>query len=257
MIRKIWNLCGDMKVNFWLIFAVSISLAVGSYYVQGYPKLFSPLNNSLVQDWFAEFGKYQLGHIWWLAVLFILAFLLGLTTFVCVMKRINQLWPQRKQLGFRAFSVRLSPSLIHLCFLVILVGHFSSLIIGYSQTFPLPLNQKIALPEGRSVEAIEQRFEYYTAPEVINGTIKQCTAVLKIQSPETTEIRELSILHPIHTNGWSMHLDYFVEKDAQQTQAVPELKLIVKKDPGVALVIWCFAFLCLLMFWYFPQRKKT
>jgi hypothetical protein len=257
MIKKIWNLCGDMRVNFWLIFAVSINLAVGSYYVKWYPKLFSPLNHSVVQDWFAEFGKHQLGHVWWIALLFILAFLLGLTTFVCVIKRFNQLWPQRKQLGFRVFSVRLSPSLIHLCFLIILAGHFSSLIIGYSQTFSLQLNQKIALPEGRSVEAIDQRFEYYAAPEVISGDIKQCTTVLKIQSPETTEIREVSVLHPIHWDGWSMHLDFFVKNDAKQTQVAPELKLIVKKDPGVAPVILCFAVLCLLMFWYFPQRKKT
>ncbi len=256
MIRKFWNLCGDMKVNFWIMFAISINLAVGSYYVTLYPKLFTPLNYSLVQDWFAEFGKYQVWHIWWLVLLFVLAFFLGLTTFVCVIKRINQLWPQRKQLGFRVLSVRLTPSLIHLCFLLILIGHFSSLIIGYNQTFLLQLNQKIILPAGRSVEAIDQRFEYYDAPAVISGTIKQCTAVLKIQSPDTTEIKEISILHPIHWEGLSIHLDYFVKKEAESAQAIPELKIIVKKDPGVTLVILCFALLCLLMFWYFPQRRK-
>jgi hypothetical protein len=257
MIKKIWNLCGDMKVNFWLILAVSINLAVGAYYIKFIPKLFMPLNHAFIQDWFVEYGQYQFVHVLWLIVLFVLTFLLGITTFVCVIKRINQLWPQRKQIGFRVFSVRLSPSLIHLCFLIILAGHFSSLIVGYSQTFPLQLNQKIALPEGRSVEAIDRRFEYYTAPEVISGDIKQCTAVLKIQSQDTTEIREVSVLHPIHWEGWSIHLDYFVKNNTQQKQAVPELKLIIKKDPGVTPVILCFAVLCLLMFWYFPQRKKT
>lgn len=257
MIKKLWDLSADMKVNFWLILAISINLAVGSYYIKFMPDLFKSLNHAFIQDWFAEYGQYQFVHVLWLVFLFALAFLLGITTFVCVVKRINQLWPQRKQLGCRVFSVRLSPSLIHLCFLIILAGHFSSLVVGYSQTFLLQLNQKITLPEGISVEAMDQRFEYYSAPEVIRGDIKQCTAVLKIQSPDTTEIRELSVLHPIHWNGWSMHLDFFVKNNAQKTRAVPELKLIVKKDPGVAPVILCFAVLCLLMFWYFPQRKKT
>lgn len=256
MIRKFWNLCGDMKVNFWLMFAISINLAIGSFYVKWYPKLFSPLNYSLVQDWFRELGKNQLAHIWWLALLFTLAFFLGITTFVCVIKRVNQLWPQIKQLGLRIFSVRLSPSLIHLCFVIILLGHFSSLVIGYNQSYPLQLNQKITLPDGRSVEAIDQRFEYYDAPEAIIGTIKQCTVVLKIKSRESAEIKELSILHPIHWEGLSIHLDYFMKKESESDQSIPELKIIVKKDPGVTLVILCFIILCLLMFWYFPQRRK-
>jgi hypothetical protein len=256
MIKKFWNLCGDMKVNFWLMFAISINLAIGSFYVKWYPKVFSTLNYSLVQDWFAEFGKNQLAHIWWLALLFTLAFFLGITTLVCIIKRVNQLWPQRKQLGFRFFSVRLSPSLIHLCFLIILLGHFSSLVIGYNQSFPLQLKQKITLPDGKSVEAIDQRFEYYDAPEAIIGTIKQCTVVLKIKSQKSAETKKLSILHPIHWEGLSIHLDYFIKKEAESDQAIPELKIIVKKDPGVTLVILCFIILCLLMFWYFPQRRK-
>ncbi|MDD5524497.1 MAG: hypothetical protein PHV90_04580, partial [Smithella sp.] len=75
-------------------------------------------------------------------------------------------------------------------------------------------------------------------------------------SPQKSEIKELRVLSPIYWQGLSIHLDVFTKKNSQNTSEPPGLKLIIKKDPGVALVIVCFAILCLLMFWYFPQRKK-
>jgi hypothetical protein len=256
MIKKIWNLCANMKVNFWLIFSTSLILAVGSYFIKYNPKLFMPLNHALIQDWFAEYGQYQPGQVWWFFILLVLAFFLGITTFVCAIKRIGQLWPQKRQLGFRVFSVRMAPSLIHLCFLVILAGHFLSLIVGYEQIVPVELNHSITLSQGNIVQVISQHVERYTAPVAFQGIIKQCTVSLKMQSPETTEIRELSVLNPLYWRGMSIHLDIFSNSDSQKA-APPELKLIIKKDPGVVLVIPCFAVLCVLMLWYFPQRKKT
>jgi hypothetical protein len=256
MIKKIWNFCGNIEVNFWLIFAISINLAIGAYFIKYNPKLFNSLNHALVQNWFMEYGQYEPGQSWWFLILFILAFLLGMNTFVCAVKRIIHLWPQKNQLGFRVFSIKIAPSLIHLCFLVILAGHFLSLIVGYHQNIPVQLNQKMSLSQDSSVEVIRQQVERYTTPVAFTGAIRQATVVLKIQSPETTDIKELSILHPIYWQGMSIHLD-IVTKSGSQKTAPPELKLMIKKDPGVALVILCFAVLCLLMFWYFPQRKKT
>jgi cytochrome c biogenesis protein ResB len=257
MIKKTWNVCGDIKVNFWIIFAISLNLAIGAFYIKFNPQLFNPLNHSLVQDWFIQYGQYQPAKTWWIVILFILAFFLGTNTFVCAVKRMAQLWPQKNQSGFREFSIKIAPSLIHLCFLVILAGHFLSLIIGYELNVPVQLNQKIALPQGHSVEMVSQQVERYTVPAAFSGTIKQCTVLLKIQSPETTEMKKLSVLHPVFWQGMSIHLDVLTKSNSQSAAAPPELKLIIKKDPGVTLVILCFAILCLLMFWYFPQRKKT
>lgn len=257
MIKKIWNFCGDIKVNFWLIFFVSLNLAVGAYYIKFNPKLFSPLNHSLVQDWFIQYGQYRLDQSWWLILLFVLAFFLGINTFVCAVKRIAQLWPQRKQSTFHAFSVKISPSLIHLCFVIILAGHFLSLVAVDEQDIPVQLNQKIVLSEGNSLEVISQKVERYTTPAAFEGAVRQCSVMLKFQSPQQSEIKELRVLSPIYRQGMSIHLDVLIKKNSQKNAASPELKLIIKKDPGVAPVIVCFAILCFLMFWYFPQRKKT
>jgi len=257
MFKKVWNFCGDVKVNFWLLFSISLNLAVGAYFIKYNPKLFMPLNHSLIQNWFMEYGRFQPGRIWWFGTLLALLFFLGTNTIVCAIKRITQLWPKKNQLGLRIFSIKITPSFIHFCFLVMLSGHFLSLIIGYQQNIPLQLNQKIALPQGNSLEVISQNVERYTAPAALNGVIKQCTVFLRIQGRGTTEIKELSVLNPIHWQGMSFHLDAFIKRDSQKTAAPPELKLIIKKDPGLPLIMPGFAVLCLLMFWYFPQRKKT
>jgi hypothetical protein len=256
MIKKIWDFCGDIKVNFWLILAISLNLAIGSYFIRYNPKLFAPLNQSLIQDWFMEYGQYQPGKICWLAIFLVLAFFLGTNTFACAAKRIIQLWPQKNQLGFRMFSIKIAPSLVHLLFLIVLAGHFASLIIGYQQNIPVQLNQKIYLPEGNSVEVISQYIERYTAPKAFDGAIRQCTVILKIRNKEAVGTKELSVLNPVYWQGMSIHLDVLTKRDSQKTEASPELKLIVKKDPGIAVVIMCFAAICLLMLWYFPQRKK-
>ncbi|MCE5209948.1 MAG: hypothetical protein LLG40_00115 [Deltaproteobacteria bacterium] len=257
MMKKIWDFCGDIKVNFWLILAISLNLAVGAYFIKFNSKLFVPLNHSLVQNWFIQYGQDHIGQSWWLVLLFFLAFFLGINTFVCAVKRIAQLWPQRKQSGFRVFSVKIAPSLIHLCFLIILAGHFFSLVAVPERSIPVQLNQKIILSEGNSLEVISQQVERYTTPAAFEGAVRQCSVTVKIQSPQKSEIKVLRVLRPIYWQGMSIHLDVFTKKDSQKTAAPPELKLIIKKDPGIAVVIVCFAILCLLMFWYFPQRKKT
>lgn len=257
MIKRLWNFCGDIKVNFWLVFAIALNLAVGAYFIKFNPTFFKPLNHSLVQDWFSRCGQYHIGQSWWVVLLFVLAFFLGVNTFVCAVKRLAQLWPQRRQSGFRVFSVKISPSCIHLCFLAILAGHFYSLVAIYEQNVPVHLNQQIVLPHGNRVEVLSRDIERYTTPAAFEGALKQCRVVLKLQSPQTSETRELSVLHPIYWQGMSIHLNVLIKKDLQKNAADPELKLIIKKDPGVTLVIVSFAVLCLLLFWYFPQRKKT
>jgi hypothetical protein len=257
MAKKAWNFCGDIKVNFWLLFAISLNLTLGSYFIKYNPKLFMPLNHSLVQNWFKEFGRYHPDKIWWFAILLVLLIFLGTNTLVCAVKRISQLWPKMNQLGLRIFSIKITPSFIHLCFLVMLSGHGLSLIVGFQKNILVRINQPILLERGITLEVTGQKIDRYTSPAVLAGVIKQCTVFLSIKQAEITEVKELSVLNPIHWQGMSLHLDTFIKPDEQKTGAPPELRLIIKRDPGLPLIIPGFAILCLFLIWYFPQRKKT
>ena len=136
MLQKIWDFCGEVRVNFWLLLLISLNLGIGSYYLKFNYTLFNPLNHLLIQEWVQKLGRENPGQAWWLATLLLLLVFLGVNTLVCALKRLIQLWPFRRQIGLKSFSIRVSPSFIHLCFLAILGGHLISLIVGYQRGYP-------------------------------------------------------------------------------------------------------------------------
>lgn len=252
MLKRIWHFCGDVKVTFWLLLFISFNLALGSYYVRFYPQLFKPLNDFLFQDWFKLHGQNHLDKMWWLGTLFALILILGINTTVCALNRLAGLWPKRKQMGSRIFFLKITPSFIHLCFLVIITGHLLSLIAGSNQTFLIKPGSKISLPLQASVELVDQNCDCYQTPALLKGFIKQCTISLKLQKSEKMALKRISFLHPLFWQGFSFHLNM-----AKKPDKFPELKLHIKRDPGLKLILPGFTVMVLLMLWYFPQTNKN
>ncbi len=252
MLKKIWDFCGNVWVNFWLLLLISLNLGIGSYYLKFNFSLFNTLNHLLIQEWVRRVGLRQSGRIWWLGTLLLLLFFLGANTLICALKRLIILWPLRRQLGFKSFSIRISPSLIHLGFLVILVGHGISLVAGYNQIIPAKPGTQINLPGSSQAEVISQACERYASPAPIRGMLRQCSVILRVSSAGSTTERQIRFLEPLSWQGLTFHLDMSRSNNPQ-----PELKIIIKEDPGRNLIFWGFAFLILFMLWYFPQRKSV
>ena len=148
MLQRAWDFCGEVRVNFCLLLLISLNLGIGSYYLKFNGALFDPLNHLLIQEWVQTMGRQNPGQTWWLASLLLLLFFLGVNTLVCALKRLIQLWPFRRQIGLRSFTIRVSPSFIHLCFLAILGGHLISLIVGFHGVIPAKPGSAADLPEG-------------------------------------------------------------------------------------------------------------
>ncbi len=111
MFQKIWDFCGEVKVNFWLLLLISANLGIGSYYLKFNFTFFNPLNQMLIQEWVQQVGRSQINQLWWLGSLILLLFFLGVNTVVCALKRLIHLWPLRRQIGVRTFSVPTQPFL--------------------------------------------------------------------------------------------------------------------------------------------------
>ena len=252
MFQKIWDFCGEVKVNFWLLLLISANLGIGSYYLKFNFAFFNPLNQMLIQEWVQQVGRSQINQLWWLGSLILLLFFLGVNTVVCALKRLIHLWPLRKQIGVRTFSVRLSPSLIHLCFLVILSGHWISLVVGFNGVVPNRPETGIQLPGAGIVRVINQDCQRYPGPEPIRGMVQQCRAVLLLDAAGSLESRELRIMQPVSWKGYTFHLDM-----AKKAQPGQELKVVIKQDPGRHFIFWGFVVLILALVWYFPQRKSV
>jgi hypothetical protein len=250
MFRKFWNYCGEVRINFWLLLFISINLAVGSYYLKFNPRLFNPLNQLLLQEWFRDHGQYQAGNIWWLATLLILLFLLGVNTSVCAINRIVLLWPRRKQMRGRSFFHKICPAFIHLCFLFILFGHFLSLVSGVHRVIPVKPGLIESLPGQLRIQIMEYFCDRYSAPASLKGSIKQCRVSLKVLSAGTEEVSQIRFLEPLVRQGFIFHLDM-----AKRSGPQPDLKLIIKRDPGLKFIFLGFSILIGLMAGYFLQRK--
>jgi hypothetical protein len=68
---------------------------------------------------------------------------------------------------------------------------------------------------------------------------------------ETTQ-KQISFLHPLYWQGYSFHLG--MDKRSSKS---PELKISIKRNPGIRLILFGFTVLILLMVWYFPQINKN
>ena len=254
--KALWDFCSEVKVNCWLLLAVSLDLTIGSFYIKNYPDLFNPLNFSLIQDWYINSGRLFPGRIWWFGTLLILLFLLGFNTLVCALKRLLQLWPKRKQQGAKIFLVKITPAFIHLSFLIILSGHFISLIIGYHQVVPVASGLKGHLPGGIAWELMDQGCERYSSPDSLKGSIRQCSVTLRLMDSNRVFIKNATVLNPVLWGGYSFHLDFYGKKKEGSLLAAPAMNLIIKQDPGLKLILSGFLVMCVFMIWYFPQRKK-
>ena len=249
MLRKLWRFCGDVRVNLFLLLLISSNLAIGSFYVNRYPQIFRPLNNFLLQDWYGLYGNNYPDKIWWLWTMFGLLVALGLNTGICMLDRITKLLTKGKQMNIKIFLLKITPSIIHLCFLIILVGHLTSMISGFNKVMPITNEIDSALPI--QAKLLNHQCDYYSSPEQLKGYTKQCTVSLKLQGPGEVELKQVSFLHPFSYHGFTFHLN--MDKKAKTSM----LQISIKHDPGLKLILPGFIALVLLMLWYFPQINKN
>jgi len=252
MLKRIWHFCGSVKVTFWLLLIIAFSLALGSYYIKYNPQIFKNLSHSLFQDWFRHHGQYYPEKIWWLVMLLVSLFALGINTGICTLNRLMSLFSKQKQISTKIFFLKIIPSLTHICFLAMLSGHLLSMISGYNEELPVEAGVKTSLPTKADIEILKQNCDYYLSPEPIKGSLKQCTVSLKLQMQGETTQKQISFLHPLYWQGYSFHLG--MDKRSSKS---PELKISIKRDPGIRLILFGFTVLILLMVWYFPQINKN
>jgi hypothetical protein len=242
--RSIYNFFGSISLTIFLLPAIAINLAIGSQFTKHYPAVFGQLNFLRFQDWLL---LHQEPACWWVWSLFFLLFLFGVNTAVCTAGRVLFLLRQRNNFNCRAFVVAVSPSLMHICFLLVIGGHAVSQFAADIRQLPISPGARMSLsPDTLAVTG--QQYLYQTEP-ALKGRVKACTATLALTSPDGTIMREVGILHPVFWKGFSIHLD-----SAGKTKpgVPPQLKLIVRKDPGLYPILIGNAILCLLLLCYFP-----
>ncbi|MCD6172041.1 MAG: hypothetical protein J7J36_06505 [Thermoplasmata archaeon] len=250
MLKRIVHILSSIKLGFYLLVCIALTLAIGSYYATLYPELFKELNNHLFLEWFKFYGQKNPDKIWWLFVLFLLLAGLGINTLICALKKLSFFWRRRKQLTFEELTYKIIPSIVHLCFFLGLVGHFLSITVGINQTFQVKLGRYINLADGVKGKILEQNCVYYKInlqQTKIKRLLKQCRVFLKIAN--SGELVKISFLHPVSWHGLSFYLDKVKTDDGS-------VSLNVKNDPGAKLTLISDAMMAILMAGYFLYSSR-
>ncbi len=251
MIKSIWAFFGSLRLTLWVLILVSLNMAIGSYYARFYGDIFKPLNDYLLQDWFLQYGRNHPDKIWWLVTLLFLLFLLGLNTAVCTLNRIVQLWPKRTETAIKQFLIKLAPSGIHLCFLVIITGHLLEMVTGINLSFVAQEKAVLALPENCHLKVLAAGCEKYDSPG-LESFAKQCSVSLDLIKNDKSKKQRIEILKPLFWEGFSIHL-LMIRGDGDS----PGLKLYVKRDPGLKFILTGFVVMILVLLWYYSQGPRT
>ncbi len=283
MVKIIWNFLGDLKLAFWLLLTASGILVIGSYYTNAHFSFFRTLNETRIQDWLAQYLLSHFHLTWWLPLLFVAMGLLGMNIFICTTNRIIALIHLRKKMKRSLFIVRLAPSVIHLIFLYILIGHL--------MTFTLGRWERVSLEQGKTITIGEKTFNvnvrtisntYYPENSSLRDRISQTSVLLNDADGNNLA---LSYLHPVHYRGHYLFLDMIKQrkKDSFKKQPVStifpkgetcnkapvfhantqknnqKLLLLCVSDPGRLVIISGLAGILIVMIAYFVAliKKKT
>jgi hypothetical protein len=247
MLKRAWRITASVQTTFWLLSLAALFFVIGTAYFRFEKQVLPQLNFHLVQDWVQRLGLAHPELSWWFFALLFTLLLLGINTVACSIDRLFRLLPQSRRMAKLEFAVTLTPTLVHLVFILVLFGHLLSSFSGSVETVSCVPGQVVTLPGGRSLQVLDVRFDTHARPAAIAGKLKGMSAELRFHAPGFDGEFTAAILSPAFRAGYSFHLDS-VDKYARSR----ELRLIIRRDPGFRLIIPGLVAIILLMAWYFP-----
>lgn len=247
MLKRAWKITASVQTTFWLLTLATLFFIIGTAYFRFEKQVLPQLNFHLIPDWAQQLGLAHPELSWWFFALLFILLLLGINTFACSIDRLLRLLSLFKRSAKLEFAVTLTPTLIHLVFILVLCGHMLSSFTGSVEKVSCATGQTIALPGGRSLQVIAVRYTTYSQPASLAGRLKGMSADLRFRAPGFNGEFTAAILSPAYRAGYSFHLDS-VDKYARTR----ELLLVIRRDPGFRLILTGLVVIILLMAWYFP-----
>ena len=274
MATKIWQFLGSIRLSFWLLISGAGVLFIGSHYTNIHFSFFQTLSQTPIQTWLWNHLPNSPERVWWIPILFGIMGLLGLNILVCAFQRISKLFAQKgKDPGLDFFN-KLTPSIIHLLFPIVLAGHLMTFTLAHWQRMPIETGKTLRIGETPMVfEPVSIVHSYYPKDTLMKDRISQTTVEIK---NKPGRIFVLKHLHPVKVDGQYLYLDmikkrgqnktappaaatadeencnkahvYHTEKKATND---PKLLLLTVRDPGLYPICFGLSTILILMTWYF------
>lgn len=280
--KRFLEFAGDLRFAFWLILAAGAVMWIGSIYSTLNYALINSLNGVPLISWFSEIGAENISVTWWIPVMFFIFALLGINTLACTVSRVMTLLPRRKAIGLKKFLVLISPSVIHILFILMLAGHFLSFTSVRQDKIAVTQGEKVQISGGDSIEVKSISYEYFPDSSLLRQRIKQAYVDFNTVSGGEINSYKTAFMEPVFINGNIIILDMEKKKQEQiikpdpakencnkeqkfdyaqsGSEVKPQLYFLVIKDPGLFMLLPGFCIVILIMIWYFYQTglsKKT
>ncbi len=262
MFKKIWDFMGSLRFAFWILISVMLTFFIGKQLFLIDYDLFNELNRMTVQAWFAENFAANAHFAWWIPLLFITMTLLAVNTFICTWNRVSILMKARPSLTAKRFMVLLTPSIVHVMFIVILFGHFVTFTCGSWNKHVISEGTEFTVGT-KNLKVVKIVRENFPETSKLNHMLKQITVSLADSQGKNYQ---LSFLDPISVDGKHLLLGKKKKKNiprdcseegdkfmfrAKNNQS--DLFLTVISDPGIYFIVGGFLIIMLFMPWYFYQ----
>ena len=252
-IKNAWEFSGSRSLSAWLLFGIAIVISIGSVIMRHHQPVFYSLGRVLLPEWIGTYGVENLSITWWLFLSLLLFFFLAVNTFVCTTNRVIGLLEKFTSLHKSTFFLKFSPHIMHIGFILLLVGHLISHTIGVNLTNNIIQKNgtiSVCLSDLKvGLKDLKVEFEKGTLFKSLEGSPKNISASLSFIGPKCIKDKVISINRPVWFNGLSFHMDDFYPK-SKFSKRTPYISLIIKKDPGIKLQLTGVALFAFGLFIY-------
>ncbi len=236
------SILGNLRFARWLLFLISIDLFIGSMLYHYKSGVFVSLNKQSLFEWIQTYGLNNMEVTWWFFLFVIFMFLIGVNTFFCTIERTWLIVRRYKKMkGGNSLLLILSPHIMHLSFIVLLLGYFFLYSFGINSYnniikpgFPVKikgtemkinfLSFKAEPYESKLYRGLKKK---YIDPHVEVAIEEGCTTIRKV----------LSINSPIYHRGYSIHIEAFNPKSNKSMSAETWVNLTIRKNAGIPMFI--------------------
>ena len=112
------------------------------------------------------------------------------------------------------------------------------------------------LPENVGMRVGPPECEFYSGP--FEGSMRQCRIALDFTDRGQTITKEVAMARPLLWNGYQIHMSQVLSKEPTAQFSTPAFQLLVKRDPGLQLIMICFPVLIILtLFFYIGEKAIT
>lgn len=269
MIKKTIDFLSNLTLTFWLLNGITFFFITGMQYSRAHYRFIESLDNMTVQNWFVRFGLQHPEWSWWIAVIFILMILLGINTILCALNRVRNLLRTKNSISTPKLLFLLTPSFIHILFILLLAGHLLTFTAGLHQRVPIVPDAVVTLPSLSQLRVMSIDMQNYPEHTILKDRVYKGSITLQEKNGQE---RILRFMNPLYIDGYYLHLDVEQLKKsgdsaskttvcnraevARGAQSDIQVSLLITRDPGLSIIMAGFIAMILLLFFYYVAQRR-